>query len=195
MSPLTATLPQQDRRARVDATLGMVFFVGSWSMAFGTLFLSFLVLRARAGAWPPPGVTLPSAPVATLATLVLLASSAVLHLALRRGEAGARGFAGLWAAGIGLGLAFAALQARLWAGLLAAGRPPQAGLYESLFYGLTWTHAAHVACALVALLWVQLGIHRGRYGRHLISTPGNAAIFWHFMDAVWLVLYCSFFVF
>lgn len=195
MTELAATLPRQSRRARVDATLGMVFFVGSWSMAFGTLFLSFLVLRDRAGTWPPPGVTLPSFPLATLATLVLLASSVALHAAVRRGEQGRPGFAGLWALGIGLGVAFALLQAWLWAALLAAGRTPAAGLYESLFYGLTWTHAAHVACALLALLWVAVGIQRGRYGSHLISTPANAAIFWHFMDAVWVVLYCAFFVF
>jgi len=202
-------LPRESARARVDATLGMLFFIGSWSMAFGTLFLSFLILRDRVGTWPPPGIALPSFPLASLATAVLLGSSVALHLALRRARAGrqatgagtgataaaARGFGALWAVGLGLGCAFAALQWWLWWALLAAGTRPEAGLYESLFFGLTWVHAAHVAIALLALLWVQVGIACGRYGSQRIVVAQNSALFWHFMDAVWVLLYLGFFVF
>jgi heme/copper-type cytochrome/quinol oxidase subunit 3 len=188
-------LPREDPRARVNSTLGMIFFVGSWSMAFGTIFLSFLVLRNRVGTWPPPGIELPSFPIASLATALLVASSFAIHAAVKRGRAGAPGFAALWALGLGLGVAFAAVQAWLWFDLLEAGRTPESGLYESLFYGLTWVHAAHVALALLALVWIQVGIASGRYGRHLISTVQNTAIFWHFMDVVWVILFLSFFVF
>jgi cytochrome c oxidase subunit 3 len=126
---------------------------------------------------------------------VLALSSVVLHLAVLRGRRGQAGFAGLWAGGLGLGLAFSAIQTWLWYDLLAVGRSPQSGQYESLFFGLTWVHAAHVALALVALLWIQFGIHLRRYGPHRISTVQNVAMFWHFMDVVWVVLFLSFFVF
>ncbi len=195
MTTLAANPVREDPRSRVNATLGMVFFIGSWSMAFGTLFLSFLILRERVGTWPPPGIVLPSLPVATAATLVLLASSVAVHAAVRRGRKGASGFAGLWALGTLLGLGFAAAQSWLWFDLLAAGSGPQSGAYESLFFGLTWVHAAHVALALISLLWIQFGIQTGRYGAHRISTVQNTAVFWHFMDVVWVGMYLSFFVF
>jgi len=195
MTTLAMDAPREDPRSRANATLGMIFFIGSWSMAFGTLFLSFLILRDRVGSWPPPGIVLPSFPMATVATLVLLASSVAVHASVTRGRSGAGGFAGLWALGTLLGVAFAALQTWLWFDLLAAGSGPEAGTYESLFFGLTWVHAAHVVVALLALLWIQLGIRTGRYGAHRISTVQNTAMFWHFMDVVWVVLYLGFFVF
>ena len=187
--------PRETARARIDSKLGMVLFIGSWSMAFGTLFLSFAVFRQKLGVWPPQGIALPSFPLATLATGILLASSWALHRATRRGEQGTAGFGRMWSLGIALSVAFAGLQAWLWMDLLAAGRTPSSGIYESLFFGLTWIHALHVAIGLLWLLWVQVGIASGRYGSHRISTVGNAALFWHFVDAVWIALYLAFFVF
>jgi heme/copper-type cytochrome/quinol oxidase subunit 3 len=195
MTADTITLPREDPRARVNATLGMIFFIGSWSMAFGTLFLSFVILRNRFAVWPPTGITLPSFPMAAVATGVLIASSLALHLSVRRCEQGRTGFASLWLLGLGLGAAFAGLQVWLWADLMLAGRLPESGLYESLFYGLTWVHAAHVAIGWLVLAWAQLGMATGRYGRHRISTVSNAAIFWHFVDVVWILLFLGFFVF
>ncbi|GJM22969.1 MAG: cytochrome o ubiquinol oxidase subunit III [Planctomycetota bacterium] len=189
------TPAREDAHQRVNRTLGMVFFVGSWSMAFGTLFLTMLVLRDKIGFWPPRGIELPSTSMATVATGVLLLSSVLLHLSVARGRRGRPGFLGLWLAGLAVGTAFAALQAWLWYDLTARGRSADSGLYESLFYGLTWVHAAHVACGLAALIWMAVGIARGRYGPHLISTVQNAAIFWHFVDVVWVVLFFAFFVF
>ena len=195
MNAVTATLPpKESTRQRVNVTLGMVFFIGSWSMAFGTLFLSFVVLRQRMAEWPPAGIALPSFPLAAAATAILALSSLVLHRSVRRAEAGER-FSGAWMAGILLGLVFAGLQAWLWLDLMGNGRLPESGVYESLFYGLTWFHAVHVVCGLATLLWAWIGIKTGRYGAHRLAFVGNAAIFWHFVDAVWVILFLGFFVF
>jgi heme/copper-type cytochrome/quinol oxidase subunit 3 len=206
MSALAMTLPQdrtpppapETRRARVDATFGMALFIGSWSMAFATLFLTFLILRQRQPAWPPAGVTLPSLGLASLATVVLLASSVCLHAAVRRARAGLSGFAGRWAAGLVLGVAFAALQSWLWIDVWAAGGRPDSGMYESIFYMLTWFHGLHVACGLAALLLVQVRAVAGpvarRVGPGRLAGASNVAIFWHFVDAVWLIMFVSFFV-
>ena len=199
MKVAVLNLPKESSASRVNATLGMIFFIGSWTMAFGTLFLCFLVLRQRIGVWPPEGIALPSFPMAALATGLLLASSAALHVALRceagSTEVGLNSFQRYWLLGLLLGSGFAALQYWLWIDLMAAGRLPQSGLYESLFYGLTWFHALHVAIGLLSLLWASVGLKTGRYGPHRFSTVNNIAIFWHFVDVVWLVLFLGFFVF
>ena len=198
-APMTATairLTKEELKTRVDVTLGMIFFIGSWTMSFGTLFLSFLVLRDRVGVWPPEGIVLPSFPLATVATLILIASSVALHQAVRgwQGERESEAWRN-WAIGLILGFAFAGLQLALWKNLIAAGRLPSSGLYESLFYGLTWIHAVHVFIGLCSLIWAWIGLSSQRYGPHRLSTVGNIVIFWHFVDVVWIVLYLGFFVF
>ena len=190
---VTMTAPRETPRTRVDATLGMLLFIGSWSMAFGALLLAFFVLRQRQPTWPPQGVALPSFPMAAAATGVLVLSSVVLARAVARLRAG-RPAARAWSLALLLGLAFAALQTWLWFDLLEAGRGPTSGTYESLFYGLTWFHAAHVACGLVGLLWVLTGLLTGTYGAERQTTPRNVALFWHFVDVVWIVLFVSLFV-
>jgi heme/copper-type cytochrome/quinol oxidase subunit 3 len=188
------TLPTEPARRRVDVALGMAIFIGSWSMAFLTLFLSFLIIRHKQPVWPPAGVTLPSMPIAAAGTAVLLASSVMLGSAVRRLRTDARGFALRWALGLLLAVAFAALQTWLWVGVWSAGGTPDSSIYAGLFYLLTWFHAAHVACGLIALLWVQVAAARGRVTPAQRSTAASAATFWHFVDAVWLVLFVGFFL-
>src|SRR5262245_25133939 len=195
MSTLSMTVAREPRRYQVNATLGMVVFIASWSMAFATLFLSFLVLRHREPSWPPPGVVLPSLPLASVATAALLASSVVLHRAVRAGRDARSSFPALWGWATALALAFAALQGWLWVAVWNAGGRPDSDMYSGLFYTLTWFHAAHVACGLVALAWIQVGALRGRIGPLRISPASSVALFWHFVDAVWLLLFLSFFVF
>lgn len=201
MSTATMTLPREEIKSRVNTTLGMIFFIGSWTMSFGTLFLAFAVLRRRIGVWPPEGIALPSLPMATIATMILIVSSIAFHKALvaidRPADPGAEPtkLSLPWVIGMVTGFAFALVQAWLWTDLLSNGRVPQSGLYESLFYGLTWVHALHVVIGLVSLLWATVGLSTGRYGAHRFSTVNNIVIFWHFVDVVWIVLYLAFFIF
>src|SRR5262245_49635780 len=129
MTALATTPPAETTRHRVDVALGMAIFIGAWSMAFLTLFLSFLIIRHRQPQWPPEGVVLPSLGLATAGTAVLLASSGCLHAALRRLRAGARGFTPCWAAGLALALVFAGLQTALWTGTWRAGSHPDSDIY------------------------------------------------------------------
>jgi heme/copper-type cytochrome/quinol oxidase subunit 3 len=193
MTDLALPLPTESRRARVDATFGMALFIGSWSMAFATLFLTFLVLRHRQPVWPPEGVLLPSLPLAGLATAALLASSALLHAAVARLRAGRPGFGPRWVAGLAAGLVFAALQSWLWIDVWSAGGRPDTDMYQGLFYMLTWFHALHVACGLIALAVIAGGAATGRITAARATPASSVAIFWHFVDAVWLVLFFSFF--
>jgi cytochrome c oxidase subunit 3 len=139
-------------------------------------------------------VTLPSLPIAAAGTAVLLASSVALASAMRRLRAGGQGFAARWAVGLVLALAFAALQTWLWMGVWSAGEGPDSSIYQGLFYMLTWFHALHVACGLVALLWIQGAAAAGRVTPARRSTAAGVAPFWHFVDAVWLVLFVGFFL-
>jgi cytochrome c oxidase subunit 3 len=185
-------------RARYDFTqsLGMLVALGSWSMMFGSLFFLYFGMRARAPMWPPAGaVPLPVA-VPAVTTLVLLLSSFALARGVSQLANGHRSALAPWVgAAMALGLAFVGLQLHTWKGLWEQGLTPQEGAYGSLFYGLTVLHAVHVAAGLVVLLVVLVRALLGTYTEHNVIRVRVAAMFWHFVDAVWLLMFVSIYLF
>lgn len=185
-------------RAKYDFTqsLGMIVALGSWSMMFGSLFFLYFGMRARAPMWPPAGQ--PALPVAipALATLVLLASSFALSRGVRQLARGRRSALVPWLlATLALGAGFVALQFHTWRSLWSVGLVPSNGTYASLFYGLTVLHAVHVAAGILVLLVVLVRALLGTYTEHNVVRVRVAAMFWHFVDAVWLLMFVSIYLF
>jgi cytochrome c oxidase subunit 3 len=171
----------------------MVLFLGSWAMLFAALFFAYGVLRVRATSWPPADAQRLPLLLPGLNTLLIAASSLLLQgalLAAREGRGAAlrRGLA----AALALGTAFLALQGLLWWRLWAAGLRPGGGPYPSVFYTLTVFHALHVAVGLLGLTWAAM--RAGAFGpaRHLGLRLWTA--YWHFVGAVWVLLYLAVFV-
>ena len=100
----------------------------------------------------------------------------------------------LLAATTGLGFVFLALQAVVWTRLWNAGLTVDKGPYPSVFYGLTVIHALHVAVGLLALAWLTLRAFQGTFNaaRHLPVRLW--ALYWHFVGAVWLLMFVSVYV-
>ena len=63
---------------------------------------------------------------------------------------------------------------------------PRTNAYGSLFFTLTGFHGAHVAVGLLFSLWTQVRAWMGHFtaDRHL--TVQLFALYWHFVDIVWL---------
>jgi cytochrome c oxidase subunit 3 len=185
-------------RARYDFTqsLGMMVALGSWSMMFGSLFFMYFGLRARAPMWPPAGaVPLPVA-LPAVTTAVLVASSLALARGVSQLAAGRRRALAPWVGvAMALGVGFVALQLHTWRQLWAAGLVPSQGAYGSLFYGLTVLHAVHVAAGLLVLLVVLVRALLGTYTEHNVIRVRVAAMFWHFVDAVWILMFVSLYLF
>jgi cytochrome c oxidase subunit 3 len=185
-------------RAKEDFTssLGMIIALGSWAMMFGALFFIYFGTRARAVVWPPVGQ--PHLPVVlpALNTLVLVASSVALERGIKALTRGQRqGLAPWVGAALGLGAGFIALQVVVWRDLWLRGLLPSTGVYASLFYGLTVLHALHVAAGVLVLLVVLFRALRGVYTEHNVVRVRMAAMFWHFVDAVWLLMFLSLYLF
>jgi heme/copper-type cytochrome/quinol oxidase subunit 3 len=153
---------------------------------------AFLVLRLAAPLWPPP--LQPRLPVLVtgLNTLVLLASSVSMIAAMRARRRGDRtGLLRRLALTAGLGTAFLVVQGYEWASLLHYGLTLSSGAYGSTFYTLIGTHAAHVLGALAWLAVTLALVTRGRF----LDGPAGAlracAIYWHFVVALWPILYVA----
>jgi heme/copper-type cytochrome/quinol oxidase subunit 3 len=151
------------------------------------LFTYFYIASQAAGAWPPSGK--PSLSLAVANTVVLLASSIAVVLGQRGLRKGSRRQLGIGLlAAIVLGALFVAIQLVEWS------HQPftyTSSLYGSLFFTITGFHMAHVIVGLLILTatlgWSLLGyFDQERQGPILIG-----GLYWHFVDAVWLVVFTS----
>ena len=173
----------------------MVLFLGSWAMMFGALFFCYALLRIRAPAWPPPGMTELPLALPGLNTLLLLLSSATMQrglTGLRRGRLSQLRLHLL--ATIFLGSIFTALQCAVWIDLWSAGLRLDSGTYGGLFYLLTVFHGLHVLVGLGLLIWL-VGPTVGRRPIAPRRVPVTlASMFWHGVDLVWVVMFLTVYV-
>ena len=179
--------------------LGMVVFLGIMTMWFGALFFSYAVLRADAVSWPPEGVPRLPLGMPGLNTGILFLSSLTLATGLRRLRTGRPALFPRWLlATLVLGIAFLALQLHVWIDLWKAGLTfnPEVDVrgYVSVFYGLTVVHAIHIVAGLIALLVVAIPALRGQNLTARYGTVRLATMFWHFIGAVWVLMFVTVYV-
>jgi heme/copper-type cytochrome/quinol oxidase subunit 3 len=102
-------------------------------------------------------------------------------------RAAARARAALWMAATALGGAlFIVLHLSEWRHLYNADSIRPATAFGSVFYGITGLHMAHVACGIIYLLVLAVGVSRGRFRAEDVETGG---LFWHFVDVVWMFVF------
>jgi len=122
--------------SRRTSFVGMVMALGSWTMLFVSLFFSYAVLRLGAGEWPPDGLEPLPRLLPFLNTLVLAASSLVLHAGVRSAAAARPGaLLSALRRTLALGSLFLALQLAVWIPLWRSGFRIESGVFGSIFYG------------------------------------------------------------
>jgi cytochrome c oxidase subunit 3 len=125
-------------------------------------------------------------------TLALLASSATMHGTVRAVRGGRQGAAARLAGStLLLACAFLLVQAWAWVELWRQNVRIGDGLYAWTFYVLTALHALHVIGGLVPLCVVWWRAGRGGYSPQHPEGVVYCAMYWHFLDAVWLLLYAT----
>jgi heme/copper-type cytochrome/quinol oxidase subunit 3 len=157
------------------------------SAIFAYLLFSYFYLASQAiDGWPPGGM--PALTLAAPNTLILLSSSAALVWAERSGARRGKRLQLLGGLGIAfiLGVIFVIVQLREWQGKSFSIR---SGTYGSSYFVVTGFHLAHVVVGLIILLTLFIWALRGFFDpeRHAPLTIG--AIYWHFVDAVWLIVF------
>jgi cytochrome c oxidase subunit 3 len=94
----------------------------------------------------------------------------------------------LWTAGTALGLVFLFGQAWAWKQLHAAGIYVASNPSSSFFFLLTAAHAVHLLGGVSALVYVDVQAMRLRLGPGKRTAVDVSALFWHFLDALWIYL-------
>ena len=128
-------------------------------------------------------------------TCDMSAGSVVLDFSRRALKAHDRGKFNLWWTGsTALGFLFLAGQAMAWYQLKEAGVFIATNPSSSFFYVLTAAHAFHLVGGVTALVYVDVQAWRLRLGPAKRTTIDVAAIFWHFLCGLWLMLMVLFYV-
>jgi len=177
-----------DRRAHFT---GLFVLLAASTMVFAAFTSAFVVRRGLSDDWS----TMHKPPILFVNTVVLLVSSLVLDLSRRALKAGNRTrFNVWWTLATGLGVLFLVGQAIAWLQLKSAGIFVASNPSSSFFYLLTAAHAFHLLGGVAALIYVDVQALRLRLGPAKRTAIDITAIFWHFLDGIWVYLMVLFYV-
>lgn len=177
---------------------GMLIFLASEIMLFGGIFGAALVLRLTHPSDYVAAAGRLDVMLGTINTAILLTSSLGAALAVELARSGKpRGVAVALVVTVLLGVAFLGVKALEYAHEYREGLMPGTAhahfatrgteLFVNLYFVATGLHAVHVAIGLGLLMMVAANA-RARRDRRAVLL-GNAALYWHLVDIVWVFLY------
>jgi cytochrome c oxidase subunit 3 len=190
-------------------------FIGSECMLFASLISTYLIYKGRSIVGPFPHeewvneagqVFKPilDIPVTSASTFVLLMSSFAMVLALQavqlrgtplpanagwwtRAQRSSQGWLLMTAI---MGATFLGFQAYEFTAFVHEGLTVRTNLFGSTFFTLTGFHGAHVT---VGVLWLMtllfIDMKRGLQGENDVLNVDLCALYWHFVDVVWIAIF------
>jgi cytochrome c oxidase subunit 3 len=178
---ITWDLPPRGRVA-------MYSLISAESAIFTIFVVAYLFYVGKSLTGPMPTDVL-HAPI--FFTVCLLSSSLTIHLAvssLKRAKVGV--FALWWFITLALGATFLAGTGREWHHLIYdEGLTIQTNLFGTTYYSLVGLHAFHVTVGLLAITTVLLFALLGYVRQEHAERVDVLALYWHFVDAVWVVVF------
>jgi cytochrome c oxidase subunit III len=167
--------------------VGMFSLIIGESALFTIFVVAYIYYIGRSVTGPTPQIF----DVPIFNTICLLSSSLTIILAERAIDKGRiRAFAAWWALTMLLGIEFLIGTALEWRDLIVNhGLTIRTNLFGTTFYSLVGLHATHVTVGLIMLLVVMLFTLFGRVEQRHSEQIQVLALYWHFVDAVWVVVF------
>jgi len=183
-NPVTQTPWTLPYRGKV----GMACLIIAESAIFTIFVVAYLFYLGKSLSGPTPREVL-EGPI--FFTICLLSSSLTMHFASRSLEHGKRSaFLGLWLLTIILGGLFLFGTAQEWHRLIYDhGLTISTNLFGTTYYSLVGLHGFHVIVGLIMLTSVFIFALAGRVGREQSARVEVLSLYWHFVDAVWVVVF------
>src|SRR5258706_5329526 len=195
MSAITTPFPETPATWKLlyRGKVGMACLIIAESAIFTIFVVAYLYYAGKSLTGPAPREVLET-PI--FFTVCLLSSSLTIHLASKLLERGKRGaFLALWFLTIVLGALFMYGTAREWHRLIyERGLTISTNLFGTTYYSLVGLHATHVTVGLLMLTIVLLFGLAGRVGPEQSARVDVLSLYWHFVDAVWVVVFAVVYV-
>ncbi len=178
--------------------------IGSECLFFASLISMYLVYKGKSLVGPLPHAEsqcmlhghmqacepIFEIPLVTFGTAVLLFSSFFVVLALYGAQKGDRKMLIRWLAMTVLcGLFFIGMQVYEFQHFYHKGLGYSTNLFGSSFYTLTGFHGSHVTVGVIWLSTLLVLAIRGKLPAEKSLNLEIAALYWHFVDVVWIVIF------
>lgn len=169
-------------------TVGMACLIVAESAIFVIFVVAYIYYLGKSLSGPTPAQVL-EMPV--FGTVCLLSSSITIHLAVGALRKARMPMFTLWqAATVLLGAIFLVTTALEWRHLIVDdGLTIQTNLFGTTYYSLVGLHASHVVVGLILLSLVLVFALFGRVEQHHSEKLEALSLYWHFVDAVWVVVF------
>jgi len=192
-----------DMEQQLDAsTFGMWVFLLTEIMFFGGLFLGYTIYRsANPEAFREASHHL-DLRLGGFNTVVLIASSLTMALAVRAAQLGQRiALVNYLVGTLGLGTVFLVVKAfeyhhkyvdHMIPGLafqFDGAQPMQSQMFFVFYFAMTGMHALHMVIGAGLLVYFILKAQAGRYHAHYFGPVEVMGLYWHFVDIVWIFLF------
>jgi cytochrome c oxidase subunit 3/cytochrome o ubiquinol oxidase subunit 3 len=186
--PITPEVADEPWVLPDKGTVGMACLIVAESAIFLIFVVAYIFYMGQSLGGPTPQQVL-ELPIFT--TICLLSSSLTLHwavAALRKNKAGA--FTTWLAATFALGTIFIVGTGMEWHHLIYVdGLTIRTNLFGTTFYSLVGLHATHVIVGLVMLLAALVFALTGHVKQEHAHRMDVISLYWHFVDAVWVVVF------
>jgi cytochrome c oxidase subunit 3 len=169
-------------------TVGMACLIVAESAIFIIFVVAYIFYIGKSLTGPTPAQVL-ELPI--FGTVCLLSSSITVHLAVAALRKGNLRQCTLHLAGtVLLGSIFLLTTAREWYHLIHdEGLTIQTNLFGTTYYSLVGLHATHVVVGLIMLALVLVFSLMGLVKEEHSEKLETLSIYWHFVDAVWVVVF------
>src|SRR5712692_7466012 len=190
MSTIATPLPKTPAAWKLPyrGKVGMACLIFAESAIFTIFVVAYLYYVWKSLSGPTPREVLET-PI--FYTICLLSSSLTIHFAGKLLERGRRaGFLALWLLTVVLGALFLYGTGQEWHRLIyERGLTISTNLFGTTYYSLVGLHAFHVTAGLILLVTVAVFGLRGRVGVKQSGHIEVLSMYWHFVDAVWVVVF------
>lgn len=178
------------------ARFGMMTFLASEAMLFAGLIGAYIVLRISQGHdYRPHGAPVLPWFQTGINTCVLVSSSFTCIWAERKVLRGQNPALAILVTAA-LGLVFVIAQGFEWSHLYhenmwfdKAGHEHGPAVYSANFFTLTGFHGLHVSIGVLMLFIAAVMAAAGRFTPHNHTYLEITALYWHFVDVVWIFLF------
>jgi cytochrome c oxidase subunit 3/cytochrome o ubiquinol oxidase subunit 3 len=178
---------------RSRGRVGMIALIVTES-AFFTIFVTAYAFYIGKSLTPPYPREVLSYPIFN--TVCLLSSSVTIALASKALRSGfIRRFAILWLITLALGVEFLIGTGREWHRLIYhEGLTIRTNLFGTTYYSLVGLHATHVTIGAAAIALVMVLTLAGSVTKEHAERVELLSWYWHFVDAVWVVVFLTVYV-
>jgi cytochrome c oxidase subunit 3 len=190
MSAIATPLPETTAPWKLPyrGKIGIACLIIAESAIFTIFVVAYLFYLGKSLTGPTPREVLE---IPIFYTICLLSSSLTVHFAVKSLEHGRRGaFLALWALTLLLGALFLYGTGQEWHRLIYEhGLTISTNLFGTTYYSLVGLHAFHVTAGLIMITIVLLFGLAGRVGQEQSARIDVLSLYWHFVDAVWVIVF------